>query len=179
MSDSKVLKYCALWRFAENWFGRFGFYIYGDAAYPLRKWLMVGEMGLLSDCETLLLLFNLHLRFIAALYTTGTSQVGYRKASTPQQEKFNTHGSKARVIVECAFGKLKGQWRCLQNGLKTRDSSMWNDIVLCCCTLHNVTIEVSGAGWAWDAGVVRGSLDPSDTNSTLGEDPDEMGWIIH
>ena len=52
---------------------------------------------------------------------------------------------------------------------------MWNDIVLCCCTLHNVTIEVSGAGWAWDAGVVRGSLDPSDTNSTLGEDPDEMG----
>lgn len=38
MSDSKVLKYCKLYTHAVQWFGRFGYYIYGDAAYPLRTW---------------------------------------------------------------------------------------------------------------------------------------------
>jgi hypothetical protein len=75
--------------------------------------------------------------------------------------------------VECAFGKLKGQWRCLQNGIKTRDPAAWNDIILCCCTLHNVTIAVSGAGWDWGAGVVRGDRDPSD-KATFGEDPSSV-----
>jgi hypothetical protein len=104
MSDSKVLRYVrSLFglsvvfatskgmclqvlrpdRKAVHWFGRFGYYIYGDAAYPLRSWLLVG----------------------------------FRNAPNEEQEKFNTLGSKARVIVECAFGKLKGQWRCLMNGL--------------------------------------------------------------
>jgi hypothetical protein len=75
--------------------------------------------------------------------------------------------------VECAFGKLKGQWRCLHNGIKTRDPAAWNDIILCCCTLHNVTIAVSGAGWDWDAGVVHGYSDPSD-RAAFGGDPDSV-----
>ena len=120
-----------------RWFGGLGYYIYGDAAYPLRSWLMVG----------------------------------FRNPENEDQERFNTHGSKARVIIECAFGKLKGQWRCLHNGIKTRDPQFWKGIILCCCTLHNVTIEVSGAGWDWDAGVVRGDRDPSDRH-TYSEDPD-------
>jgi hypothetical protein len=114
-----------------------GYYIYGDAAYPLRSWLMVG----------------------------------FRNPQNEDQERFNMHGSKARVIIECAFGKLKGQWRCLHNGLKTRDTQLWKSIIVCCCTLHNVTIEISGAGWDWDAGVVRGDRDPSDPH-TYAEDPD-------
>lgn len=32
-------------------------------------------------------------------------------------------------------------------------------VVTCCC-LHNITIELSGAGWAWDAGVTRGNRGP-------------------
>lgn len=139
MSDSKVLRYCELYKKATQWFGHLGYFIYGDAAYPLRSWLMVG----------------------------------FRNPANEDEEKFNTCGSSARVIVECAFGKLKGQWRCLQNGLKTRDPDMWNDMVLCCICLHNVTIEVSGAGWAWDAGVVRGDRDPLDRNA-YGEDPDPI-----
>ena len=58
-------RYCDLYRYAVQWFGRFGYYIYGDAAYPLRSWLMVG----------------------------------FRNPSTEDEEKFNTHGSKARVVV--------------------------------------------------------------------------------
>ena len=102
------------------------------------------------------------------------ARAAYHAASgSPRERRFNEHGSKARVIVECAFGKLKGQYRCLHNGLKTRSPGMWNEIVLCCCCLHNLSIFVSGAGWSYEAGVVRGSKDPSDAN-TFGMDPDEM-----
>ena len=130
-------RYCSLYRNAITWFGRFGYYIYGDAAYPLRSWLLVG----------------------------------FRKPSNNAEERFNTQGSKARVIIECAFGKLKSQWRGLMNGLKTHDAQSWN--VIACCCLHNITIELSGAGWAWDAGVTKGDRDPSDANA-LGEDPNPV-----
>ena len=139
MSDSKILRYCPLYTSAMGWFGELGFFIYGDAAYCLREWLIVG----------------------------------FRNPRDDDERKFNEHGSKARVIVECAFGKLKGQFRCLHNGLKTRNSGMWNEIIECCCCLHNITIFVSGAGWAYESGVVRGSKDPADANS-FGEDPDAM-----
>jgi hypothetical protein len=111
-----------------RWFGGLGYYIYGDTAYPLRSWLMVG----------------------------------FRNPENEDQDCFNTQRPKARVIIVCAFGKLKSQWRCLHNGIKTRDSQFLKDIILCCCTLHSVTIEVPGAGWDWDAGVVRGDRDPWD-----------------
>ena len=42
--------------------------------------------------------------------------VGFRNPENEDQERFNTHGSKARVIIECAFGKLKGQWRYNHRG---------------------------------------------------------------
>lgn len=71
-------------------------------------------------------------------------------------------------------GKLKGQWRCLHNGLKCRDPQQWNDIIMCCCTLHNITIEISGAGWAWNAGVVRGDRDPSDIRAAYAQDPTDV-----
>ena len=139
MSDSKILRYQELYVNANSWFGQFGYFIYGDAAYCLRNLLIVG----------------------------------FRNPRNADERRFNEHGSKARVIIECAFGKLKGQYRCLHNGLKTRSPEMWNEIVVCCCCLHNLSIFVSGAGWSYEAGVVRGSKDPSDAN-TFGVDPEEM-----
>jgi hypothetical protein len=76
--------------------------------------------------------------------------VGFQNPENEDQERFNTHESKARVIIDRALGKLKSQWRCLHNGIKTWDPQFWKGIILCCCTLHNVTIEVSGSGWDWD-----------------------------
>lgn len=42
MADAKVLRYTPLYLRAMQWFGRLGYYIYGDAAYPLKPWLMTG-----------------------------------------------------------------------------------------------------------------------------------------
>lgn len=120
MSDPKVLRYTTVFVKAMTWFGRFGYYIYGDAAYPLLPWLMTG----------------------------------YRHRPTPDQELFNHHGSKARIVVEAAFGKLKGQWRCLTVGLRTRSPTQWKDTTITCICLHNLSILISGQGWGWGAGVV-------------------------
>ncbi|KAI7800694.1 putative nuclease HARBI1 [Triplophysa rosa] len=49
---------------------------------------------------------------------------------------FNHRLSSARIIVEHAFGRLKGRWRCL---LKRNDINIntVSDVVVACCVLHN------------------------------------------
>jgi len=95
---------------------------------------------------------------------------GYRTSPTPDHETFNHYGSKARIIIEAAFGKLKGQWRCLTVGLRTRTPQDWKDTVVTCVTLHNLTILYMDQGWDWDAGIVCGT-DPGG----LEVDPNPVG----
>ena len=54
-----------------------------------------------------------------------------------KQKKFNQRHCRARVVVECAFGRLKGRWRSL---LKRYDSKVefLSTHVTACCILHNV-----------------------------------------
>ena len=56
---------------------------------------------------------------------------------TQHQKRFNTCLSKARFVVEHAFGRLKGRWRCL---LKRNDTTLEYVIVQisACCVLHNL-----------------------------------------
>ena len=56
---------------------------------------------------------------------------------TRQQLNFNYHLSRARNVVENAYGRLKARWRCL---LKWNGSSLQNVCVqiAACCTLHNI-----------------------------------------
>ncbi|KAK7147951.1 hypothetical protein R3I94_010468 [Phoxinus phoxinus] len=80
-------------------------HLIGDAAYPLKNWLMKG--------------FTNH------------------HALTPQQRHYNYRLSSARMVVENAFGRLKGRWRCL---LKRNDvdTALMSDVVAVCCVLHNI-----------------------------------------
>ena len=54
-----------------------------------------------------------------------------------KQLHFNYRLSRARMVVENAFGRLKGRWRCL---LKQNEASIqqMNQIVTACCILHNI-----------------------------------------
>ena len=58
---------------------------------------------------------------------------------TSQQRCFNYQLSKARVVVEHSYGKLKGRWRCLLDVL-CEDVP---ELVSACCVLHNVC-EIHG-----------------------------------
>ena len=58
-------------------------------------------------------------------------------SSTPEERMFNYRQSRARMVVENAFGRLKGRWRCL---LKRLDCELTNvpNVVLSCVVLHNI-----------------------------------------
>ncbi|CAM5163300.1 unnamed protein product [Natator depressus] len=53
------------------------------------------------------------------------------------KELFNYRLSKCRMVVECAFGRLKGRWRSL---LTRSDLSETNIpiVIVACCVLHNL-----------------------------------------
>lgn len=104
--------------------------------------------------------------------------VGFRGLATctAEQLKFNQYGSRARVIIECAFGKVKGQWRCLMGGLRTRSWDDWNVTILACFILHNVTIRLMGQGWKRHDDFHTGRPPQNDiAHSAFPEDPNELG----
>ena len=57
--------------------------------------------------------------------------------TTAGQKTYNYRQSRARMVVENAFGRLKGRWRCL---LKRMDFKLQNvpPIVSSCVVLHNI-----------------------------------------
>lgn len=61
---------------------------------------------------------------------------------TREQHYFNYRLSRARMVVECAFGRLKGRWRCLLKRMDV-DLAAVSDIISACCILHNIC-EIHG-----------------------------------
>lgn len=59
-----------------------------------------------------------------------------------EEELYNQKHSKARVIIENTFGRLKNRWRCC---LKYRalhyKPTKCAEIIIACCVLHNFAIE--------------------------------------
>ncbi|XP_075780998.1 uncharacterized protein LOC142827982 [Pelodiscus sinensis] len=68
---------------------------------------------------------------------------------TPSKEVFNAHLTRARLQVECAFGRLKGRFRCLLTCLDMGEHNI-PEVVAACCILHNL-VESKGEaflpGW--------------------------------
>ena len=54
-----------------------------------------------------------------------------------QNKAFNYRLSRARMVIENAFGRLKGRWRCLlkRNDITTEDIPT---VITACCVLHNI-----------------------------------------
>ena len=53
------------------------------------------------------------------------------------QKRFNCHLSRARQVVECAFGRLKNRFRCLLSKSHTSLSYLPTKVAAC-CVLHNI-----------------------------------------
>ena len=58
------------------------------------------------------------------------------------KKTFNYSLSKARVVVEHTYRRLKGRWRCLLKSLDV-DVSDNPTLIVACCVLHNI-FEVYG-----------------------------------
>ena len=56
---------------------------------------------------------------------------------TEQMKHYNYRQSRARIVVENSFGRLKGRWRCLMKRLDCHVSNCGN-IIASCVVLHNI-----------------------------------------
>uniref|UniRef100_A0A673GDD1 DDE Tnp4 domain-containing protein n=1 Tax=Sinocyclocheilus rhinocerous TaxID=307959 RepID=A0A673GDD1_9TELE len=74
----------------------------------------------------------------SSLFRKGPSVIGDPFAEgqglTRAEQQYNYRLSRARMCVECAFGRPKARRRCL---LKRNDHST-NTVIAACCTLHNI-----------------------------------------
>uniref|UniRef100_A0A3B5KIL0 DDE Tnp4 domain-containing protein n=1 Tax=Takifugu rubripes TaxID=31033 RepID=A0A3B5KIL0_TAKRU len=74
---------------------------------------------------------------------------------SPEQHRFTHTLSSACSVVDTAFTRLKGRWRCL---LKKNDidASNMSKVVVACCVLHNIC-EIRGDSFLpeWNTGTVN------------------------
>jgi len=62
---------------------------------------------------------------------------------TRQQQHYNYRQSRARMVVENAFGRLKGRWRCLLKRMDYLDMQYTTDVIATCVVFHNIC-ELNG-----------------------------------
>uniref|UniRef100_A0A3B4T4H9 DDE Tnp4 domain-containing protein n=1 Tax=Seriola dumerili TaxID=41447 RepID=A0A3B4T4H9_SERDU len=90
---------------------------------------------------------------------------------SPERRRFTYTLTSARSVVDAAFTRLKGRWRCL---LKKSDIdiSMMPRVVAACCVLHNIC-EVRGDSflpeWNIDMAPSESYLRQPDTESSEGD----------
>ena len=81
-------------------------------------------------------------------------------------KKFKYRLSRARMVVENAFGRLKGRWRCC---LKTNDAAIKDvpTIISTCCVLHNICeVHKEQFDDTWMEELASGVNAPSPTQNT-------------
>ena len=59
---------------------------------------------------------------------------------SPDQLQFNLTHSSTRIIIENAFGQLKGRFRLISNQVDIATCKV-AQIVVACCTLHNFCLN--------------------------------------
>ena len=93
---------------------------------------------------------------------------------TPDARTFNYRLSRARIVIENAFGRLKGRWRCL---LKRTDMDLKHipNVIATCVVLHNICEihkEQFNDEWLTEAhGVNCTSSEQDTTGSSSSTDP--------
>jgi Plant transposon protein len=65
-----------------------------------------------------------------------------------------------RKDVECLSGILKSRWRILRNPVTFHKLEDIENIMYCCCILHNLVISADGIDTAWEDDVAWDTLHP-------------------
>ena len=69
-----------------------------------------------------------------------------------------------RKDVECTFGIMKKRFTILDKGIDTKNIEETDQVVLTCCSLHNLLLQNDGRDGAWEGGV---AMDSNNTNVAL------------
>ncbi|XP_065427403.1 uncharacterized protein LOC135976296 [Chrysemys picta bellii] len=83
------------------------------------------------------------------------------------QELFNYRLSKCRMVVECAFARLKARWRSLLTRLDISQTNI-PIVITACCVLHNLCEskgEMFMAGWEAEANRLASDYAQPDTRA--------------
>lgn len=115
--------------------------IYYQRLYPPPGWCIVGDGGYPCLSQPIKLM------------------TPYRHPlHTPIQQAFNHHLSKARCVVERAFGVLKTRWRSIFLKALEIDPLYAPEVVACCTVLHNICLNNGDI------------MDPDETDDSVDED---------
>ncbi|CAM4403783.1 unnamed protein product [Caretta caretta] len=91
----------------------------------------------------------------------------YTGSLDSSKEQFSYRLSKCRMVVECAFGRLKARWRCLLTRLD-RSATNIPIVIAACYVLHNIC-ESRGktfmAGWEVEANCLAADFEQPDTRA--------------
>ncbi|CAM4538526.1 unnamed protein product [Lepidochelys olivacea] len=91
----------------------------------------------------------------------------YTGSLDSSQELFNYRLSKCRMVVECAFGRLKARWCSLLTRLDVCETNI-PIVITACCALHNI-YESKGetfmAGWEVEANRLAAGYAQPDTRA--------------
>ncbi|CAM4671802.1 unnamed protein product [Lepidochelys kempii] len=91
----------------------------------------------------------------------------YTGSLDSSQELFNYRLSKCRMVVECAFGRLKARWRSLLTRLDLSETNI-PTVITACCVLHNICEskgEMFMAGWEVEANRLAAGYAQPDTRA--------------
>ena len=83
------------------------------------------------------------------------------------QIRFSEWIESMRKDVKCCFGILKGRWRCLKYGVHIHGLNSCYYILLTCCALHNMLLEVDGLSKQWQNGIPLYWEEEMDTRENL------------
>ena len=67
-----------------------------------------------------------------------------------------------RKDVECLFGILKSRFRILRNPTSFHSIEDIQNIMFCCCILHNLILSADGIDTAWESDVAWDTLEPDE-----------------
>ncbi|XP_064643077.1 putative nuclease HARBI1 [Lineus longissimus] len=99
-------------------------FLLGDSAYPIQPWLMTPYIQFNSIQFNLL--HKIYIKIIRNI--------------TRDQKRYNKRHNSARVVIERAFGQLKGRFRRLRD-FDCSDFELLCHSILAACVMHNLCLK--------------------------------------